>query len=133
MILKKSLGPIFALFILVNTLAIVFRGKLTSWGYDTDVLLIGNLLLCVITAVTFSMLYKGMRSATTPGFLRAVYGSFLLKLILIAACTLGYAAYFKSGINKASLFTCMFLYLIYTFIETRSLMKIFNTRRDAQG
>jgi hypothetical protein len=131
MLQKKSLGPLFILFVVVNTLAVIYRRKLEAWGYDTDVLLAGNLLLCVITAISFSMLYKGMRSATTPRFLRSVYGSFLMKFFFFGACTLGYVAYRKSDLNKASLFTCMFLYLIYTFIEIRSLMKIFNSRKDA--
>ncbi len=124
MAVRKSLMPLFFLFVVINSLAIVFRGKMTAIGFDTNVLLIGNFFLCALTFFSFYMLYKGMKSATTAGFLRSVYGSFMIKLLLVALIVLGYAFLNKENINKPSLFTCMFLYLLYTFIETRALLKL---------
>ena len=116
--------PLFFLFVVINSLAIVFRGRMTAMGFDTNVLLIGNFFLCALTFFSFYMLYKGMKAATTAGFLRSVYGSFMIKLLLVALLVLGYAFLYKENINKPSLFTCMFLYLVYTFIETRALLKL---------
>jgi FtsH-binding integral membrane protein len=70
------------------------------------------------------MLHRGMKASTTAGFLRSVYGSFMLKLLLAAIVVFGYAFLYKEQINKPSLFTCMFLYLVYTFLEIRTLLKI---------
>lgn len=133
MVLKKSLAPLFALFVSVNSFAIIFRGRLEALGFDIDVLLLGNLFLCVLTSVSFSMLWKGMQAATTPGFLRAVYGSFIIKFMVIAAMTLLYAWMYRESINKPSLFSCMFLYLAYTFLETRALMVVSKKKEDAKG
>ena len=80
MAVRKSLFPIFFLFVMINSLAIVFRTRLTNAGFDTDVLLMGNFFLCALTSFSFYMLYKGMKAATTAGFLRSVYGSFIIKL-----------------------------------------------------
>ena len=124
MAVRKSLMPLFFLFVVINSLAIVFRGRMTAMGFDTNVLLIGNFFLCALTFFSFYMLYKGMKAATTAGFLRSVYGSFMIKLLLVALLVLGYAFLYKENINKPSLFTCMFLYLVYTFIETRALLKL---------
>ena len=84
MAVRKSLMPLFFLFVVINSLAIVFRGRMTSLGFDTNVLLIGNFLLCSITFFSFYMQYKGMKAVTTAGFLRSVYGSFMIKLLLVA-------------------------------------------------
>jgi hypothetical protein len=124
MAVRKSLMPLFFLFVVINSMSIVFRGRMTAMGFDTNVLLIGNFFLCALTFFSFYMLYKGMKAATTAGFLRSVYGSFMIKLLLVAVVVLGYAFLYKENINKPSLFTCMFLYLVYTFIETRALLKL---------
>jgi hypothetical protein len=131
MAVRKSLMPFFFLFVVINSLAIVFRGRMTSLGFDTNVLLIGNFLLCSITFFSFYMLYKGMKASTTAGFLRSVYGSFMIKLLLVALMVFGYAFMYKENINKPSLFTCMFLYLLYTFIETRALLKLSKKKSNA--
>lgn len=131
MAVRKSLLPLFFLFVIINSLAIVFRSRLTSMGFDIDVLLIGNLFLCCLTFFSFYMLYKGMKAATTAGFLRSVYGSFIIKLLLVAFIVFAYAFLFKEKINKPSLFSCMFLYLVYTFIETRGLLRLSKLKKHA--
>jgi ACR3 family arsenite efflux pump ArsB len=130
MILRKSLAPLFALLVAVNAIAVIFRKGLEHIGYDINVLLLGNLLICIITAISFVMLYRGMRATDSFSFLRSVYGSFVIKLILVAGIVFGYAFVFRSGINKMSLFTCMFLYLIYTFLEMQALMRVFRKRKN---
>jgi len=124
MAVRKSLMPLISLFVVVNSFAILFRDRLTGIGFDIDILLIGNFFLFTITGFSFYMLHRGMKASTTPGFLRSVYGSFMLKLLLAAIVVFGYAFLYKEQINKPSLFTCMFLYLVYTFLETRTLLKI---------
>jgi hypothetical protein len=124
MAVRKSLVPLFFVFVVINTISIAFRARLTAKGFDTNVLLIGNFFLCIMTLFSFYLLYKGMKASSTAGFLRAVYGSFVLKLLLVVAVVFGYAFLYAEQINKPSLFTCMFLYLVYTFIETRSLLML---------
>jgi len=124
MAVRKSLVPLFFLFVVINTIGIVFRVRLTEKGFDPDVLLIGNFFLCAMTAFSFYVLQKGMKSTTTAGFLRSVYGSFMMKFLLVIVVVFGYAFFYSDKINKPSLFSCMFLYLVYTFIETRALLKL---------
>ncbi len=124
MAVRKSLIPLFFLFVVVNTIGIVFRARLTEKGFDANVLLIGNFFLCAMTSISFYVLHKGMKSTTTAGFLRSVYGSFMMKFLLVIVVVFGYAFFYSDNINKPSLFTCMFLYLVYTFIETRALLKL---------
>ena len=131
MAVRQSLLPIFLFFVVINGLAIVFRVRLEGMGYDIDVLLIANLLLCAMTSFSFYLLYKGMKAATTAGFLKSVYGSFMFKLVLVASLVFGYVFFMKEQVNKHSLITAMFLYLVYTFVETRSLLRLFRQKKNA--
>ncbi|WP_336518581.1 hypothetical protein [Pollutibacter soli] len=128
---RKSLSPLIILFVLLNMLFIVFRSFLEKKGFNVDVLLIGNLVLWLITLFSAVMLQKGLRATSTAGFLRSVYGSFMIKLFLVAALVFGYLMLNKENFNKPAIFSCMFLYLVYTFIEIRGLLKLSKQNPDA--
>jgi hypothetical protein len=128
---RRFLLPVLLFFIIVNSFAIVFRGRLLAWGFDREVLIIGNLLIFCLTLLSFWILYKGFRATTTPAFLRSVYGSFILKLLVVAGVMLTYVSLTKTSVNRPSIYACMFLYLIYTFIEVNLLMKLGKPKRNA--
>ncbi|HEX5668103.1 MAG TPA: hypothetical protein VFX73_04810 [Chitinophagaceae bacterium] len=122
--LKGAARPIILLFIILNAFIIVFRRSLTSEGFSVDMLIIGNIILFGITLVSFILLSKGMKASSTPAFLRSIYGSFMIKFFIVAVSVFGYAFFAKADLNKPGLFTLMFLYLVYTFFEIKTLMKL---------
>lgn len=111
-------------FIILNALIVVFRRKLSANGFNVDVLIIGNIIVFFMTAVSVFILGRGLKATNTPAFLRSVYGSFTIKFFLVLATVFAYGFLNKGNLNKQSLFTLMFLYLIYTFIEIRTLLKM---------
>jgi hypothetical protein len=115
--------PVVLFFISLTAAFIIFRRALTSNGFNVDILLIGNIILLAITLISFFLLMGGMKATNTAAFLRSVYGGFMAKFFIVAAVVFGYAFLSAGKINKPSLFTLMFLYLVYTFIEIRALMK----------
>jgi hypothetical protein len=116
--------PIVLLFIVLTSAIILFRRSLVSYGFDTDVLLIGNIVLWVISMVSYRLQANGLKSPGTASFLGGVYGSFILKFLVVAAGVFGYGYLSGGRINKPALFSLMGLYLVYTFLETRALMKL---------
>lgn len=122
--LKGAARPIILLFIILNVFVIVFRRSLTSEGFSVDMLILGNIILFGITMLSFILHSRGMKATSTPAFLRSVYGSFMIKFFIVAAAVFGYAFYDKANLNKPGLFTLMFLYLVYTFLEIKTLMKL---------
>jgi hypothetical protein len=90
---------------------------------DFRVLLGGNLLLFVVGMISLGMNTGAMKHQNTQGFLRLVYGAFILKFFILAIVAFIYISIFKKAINKPALFGCFGLYFIYTFIEMRSVMK----------
>ena len=124
MTLSKALRPIIILFVAVNLLGITFYTNLATIGIDADVFLVGNLFVCAITVLSFWMLLRGMKASTTSGFLSSVYSSFLIKLVISGLLVVAYAKLKGASMNTPAIFSSLFLYLLYTFLEVRGLLAL---------
>lgn len=121
---RKALRPIYILFIIINFIGLVFYKQLKTAGVDADVLLTGNIFVFALTMVSFYMLNKGLNAKTTFNFMSAVYGSFLMKLVVGAAAVVVYVLYAGEQKNLPGVFASMFLYLFYTFFEIKGLLEL---------
>ncbi|MEY5045857.1 MAG: hypothetical protein RL713_1082 [Bacteroidota bacterium] len=121
---RKALRPIYILFIIINFIGLVFYKQLKTAGVDADVLLTGNIFVFALTMVSFYMLNKGLNAKTTFNFMSAVYGSFLMKLVVGAAAVVIYVLYAGEQKNLPGVFASMFLYLFYTFFEIKGLLEL---------
>lgn len=121
--------PAIILFLVLNSAFLFFGSRWKEAGFDTDVLIIGNLILFAVTFLTYWMGSKGLTTKNNHAFFRSVYGSFMIKLIVFAGAALVYITQFKEQLNKPALFFCMGLYLVYTFFEVAGLMKLSKLRK----
>ena len=122
--------PLMLVFLILS-IVFLFCWKLFSRSpVDYVVLLVGNGLLFLVGMASQRMSVLAMKAAKTQGFLKGVYGSFLLKFFVLAAAAFIYILRFQQSINKPAFFGCFGLYLIYTFVETRGVMRA-NTRTNA--
>jgi hypothetical protein len=128
---KKPFSPVILLFIILNALFLTGRNTLERWNVDQKVLIAGNVLLFVITLVSFLLAQRGLKSSNTHVFIRAVIGSIMIKLFVSIIAAFIYISIFKKQINKPALFTCMGLYLIYTFMEVSILTKQLKLKSNA--
>ena len=122
--LRKSLRPIWLLFIVVNFIGLIFYKQLKSAGIDGDVLITGNIFVFTLTIVSFYMLNRGLNAKSTFNFMSAVYGSFLMKLVIGAGAVVIYVSYAGEQKNLPAVFASMFLYLFYTFLEIKGLLEL---------
>jgi hypothetical protein len=122
--LRKALRPIWLLFIVVNFMGLVFYKQLKTAGIDADVLITGNIFVFTLTIVSFYMLNRGLNAKTTFNFMSAVYGSFLMKLVVGAGAVVLYVLYAGEQKNLPAVFASMFLYLFYTFLEIKGLLEL---------
>ena len=120
----KSFFPVVLFFIVLNAFFIAGKNMLGRWGMDQDVLIIGNLLLFLITLVSFTLAQKGLKNPNPHAFVRSVYSGMMVKLFLCVIAVFIYVSAFKITYNKPALFTCMALYLVYSFMEVSILMKL---------
>ena len=122
--------PVIIFFILLNGFFTVGKNLLAQWGADQDVLIVGNTLLFIITLVSILVATRGLKSENPHAFLRSVYGSILIKLFLCMIVAFIYIASVRTKVNKPALFTCMGLYLVYTFIEVSLLTKMLRKKTN---
>lgn len=111
-------------FILINIHFIFFSVQFERWGFDVDVLLLGNVVLYLVTLISFFMGVSGLKAENPHKFFRMVYGSFMVKLLVIAGAAFAYIMSYKGYVNKASLIFCAVLYILYTVLEVGILMKL---------
>ena len=120
---NKPFMPVILLFVLLNAFFIAGKNILQRWGADSDVLIIGNALLFVITLISYLLAQKALKNSNTHAFIRAIIGGIMIKLFVSVIAAFIYISLFKKQLNKPALFTCMGLYLVYTFLEVSVLTR----------
>lgn len=121
---RKAIRPIYILFIVIELIGLIFFKQLISSGIDANVFMIGNLFVFTLTIISFYMLNKGLKAKATFNFMSAVYGSFLMKLVVGAGAVVAYVVFAGEQKNLPAIFASMFLYLIYTFLEIKALLAL---------
>lgn len=129
-IYNKSVVVI-VLFILVNAAAFIFKTFLHDNGFGIKFLLAANFLLFCLSMIAFIIQVRGLQSVNTNVFIRSVYTSLLVKIFIVIIALAVYLFITKGKINKPSVFTAMGLYILYTFIEVKQLMKISRRKTNA--
>jgi len=122
--LRKALRPILIFFAAVNILAASLYSTLKNMGLDTDVFLVGNLFMCMLTLVSFWMMHNGLQSKSTAGFMSSVYGSFIIKLVLAALVVVAYAQWKGNAMKTPSHLTSMYTNLVDTYLEVKALLAL---------
>jgi hypothetical protein len=120
----KAFGPVLLIFIFTTALFIVAKSTFTGWGIDTNVLLIGNVLLFLAAAAGYYLYTRSMHSKNPHAIVRTVYGSIMAKMMIVLISAFIYFSAYGKNVNKGAVFGCMFLYLLYTFVEVAILMKL---------
>ena len=121
---RKAIRPIYIFFIVIELIGLIFFKQLISSGIDANVFMVGNLFVFTLTIISFYMLNKGLKAKATFNFMSAVYGSFLMKLVVGAGAVVAYVLFAGEQKNLPAIFASMFLYLIYTFLEIKALLAL---------
>ena len=114
--------PVVIFFAVVSLLFFVSGPWLTEQGFNQSTLLIGNFFLFVLTVISFLLLRKAIASSSPQIFVRHFYLSFTIKFFLVAIVALIYGR-MAAQVSRTSIIVCMVLYIVYTFIEMRILLK----------
>lgn len=122
---RKSFWPIVVIFIVVALLTVAAREWLaTQWNLDYMVLSVGNTVLFLANAFSFYLYSRALRNKNVQVFLRMMYSSLLVKMVFCLAATLLYLFVSGKEVNKAGILGCFVLYMLYTFMEVKVLMRL---------
>jgi ACR3 family arsenite efflux pump ArsB len=128
--LLQSIRPLVLVFIFLTAFFITSKSWLEKKEVDQDVLVIGNLILFLVSLSAFLLTNKALSSSNPQAFVRAMYGSFIIKFFVLAITAFVYIMVAKKNVNKPALVACAGLYIIYTGIETRALMKMLKQKKN---
>jgi uncharacterized membrane protein len=121
--LVRAFLPIFVFFLLLCLLIISIPSVLQDWNIDHKVLLGGNEILFIVTAISYWLHIRSLRNSNSHVFVRMVYGSLLVKM-LVCCVAVGLYGYRNHHVNKNAIIGCFILYIIYTFLEVRVLTQL---------
>lgn len=128
----KIYSPLLSLFIVISILIWIFNSFLKQHGFDLDILFIANLLLFTLSFIAIFIQRKGLRSANTNYFVRAVYMALIIKMFICLTAAFVYAFIYRSYVNKPVLFTSMGIYFAYAAVEVTTLLKSARKRTNAK-
>jgi len=125
------LRPMIIVFLLLNAFFVAGKSFLTKWGVDQSVVIIGNLVLFLVSLISFTLSRRSLKSDNPNMFVRAMYANFMIKLFVCAGVAMIYFMSARKNINKPGLFICMGLYIVYTILEVSSLTKLLRKKKNA--
>lgn len=126
----KAFKPLLFIFLIINAGLFGSRSKLSHWNISTDVLLIGNLILFIATAVSFYFYYRSFQDNRAAGFLRMIYAGMFVKMMLCLFTSFLYIMMAGKEVNKGGIIGCMVFYLLYTSLEVVILMKVSKQKKN---
>ena len=126
----KSFLPIVVVFVLTSLFIWLAGPLLEAWKADRMVLAVGNILLFLVTCISFILYFKALHSSNVHAFVRVMYGSLLIKMLVCLIATFIYASVAGRAVNRNGVIGCFVFYILYTFFEVKILTEL--TRKQGK-
>ena len=123
--------PILLIFIISNGFFLTAGALAARRNIDIDIVIAGNVALFIATGLSFFLYFKALRNNNVQAFLRMVYGGMFLKMMICLFTAFIYIMVVGKAVNKGAIIICLFLYLVYSFVEIVLLLKESKQRRNA--
>ena len=120
----RAYQPILLIFIVLEAAFLLLAALLLVWGIDYRVLMTGNVLLFVVTTISFVLYIKGLRNQNPHVFVRVMIGSMLVKFFVCLVAVMIYGMIARAAVNRNGVLGCFVLYVIYTYLEVRMLLRM---------
>ena len=127
----RHIIPLLLVFVLITAICITGRKWLATQGIDHEVVLVGNIVLFGVSLLAYVVNFRSVRSSNPQSSVRAMYGSFMIKFFVVAIAAFIYIMMTKKNVNLAGLMVCAGLYIIYSVLETRALLRLSKERKNA--
>jgi hypothetical protein len=127
---NKYYTPLLFVFSFVTAFVLAGRSFLDRNGIDHWVVLGGNFVLFAASLLSFWLMGRGIGGKNNYAFVRMVYAGFLGKFFI---CAVSAALYIllAGKVNKPAIYIILALYVIYTFLEVKGLMKLNRAQKNA--
>lgn len=113
----KHLAPIGIVFMLISILVIYLQKTLDSLHIDSNILLLANAFLFLITIFTAFIQLKSIGHPNPNLFVRTVLSGMMIKMFAAVLAVLAYTIWSGDQFNKRGIFLSLILYLVYLTTE----------------
>jgi hypothetical protein len=120
----KIISPLFLVFTLTILVLYAIRGSLAQWGIDFTILNIANCIFFLLSVLTFIMQRKALENSNPNVFVRSVMGGMLIKMFVTISVVIVYRLIAGNSVSKVSVFSAMFIYLLYLGVEVAVITKL---------
>lgn len=124
---KVFIITVLAIFVVLT--GVFFWLKSFAPEYNFNVLIIGNIIMAALTFISFILVQKQVGDKP-DAFVRGVYSSSFLKLMVCMFAVLIYAYLNRGNIHKPSMFVLFGVYAVYSTAETWLLSKMARVRKQ---
>jgi hypothetical protein len=122
-VLSRGVVFIIAVFIASSIAIELLPSFLHDLNIDSKVLSGGNKVLLIITVLSYWLYTRSLRNPNPNAFIRVVYGSMLVKMLV---CLLATFIYIKlaASVSKNAIIACLVLYVLYTIVEVAIITQL---------
>jgi len=121
---KNIILPLLIVFTLTNLILYAAREIVAKWGIDFHVLFFANDIFFLLSLVAFFMQRKALKNSNPNVFIRSVTGGMLIKMFVTITAVIVYRLIAGNSVSKVSVFSAMFLYLLYLGVEVAVITKL---------
>lgn len=129
-ILLSAIRPLVYLFVIVAAFCLLGREKLLHFDIDNWVVLGGNGVLFLVGMVSFFLTARSLSNKNPQAFVRAIYGSFMIKFFVVMVAAFAYIMVEKKEVSKMGLAVCALLYILYAGFEIRGLNRLLKANKN---
>jgi hypothetical protein len=122
-LLSKEVVFIIGVFIVSSIAIKSLPGFLHDLNIDSKVLSGGNKLLFILSVVSYWLYTRSLRNPNPNAFIRAVYSSMLVKMVVFLLATFIYIKLAPS-VSKNAIIACLVLYGLYTIVEVAIITQL---------
>lgn len=127
----RAFLPVLLIFIITNALLLSMGSVASKWNINMDIVITGNLILFIATGISFFFYFKALHNNNVQAFLRMIYGGMFVKMMICLFSAFLYIMVVGRTVNKGGIIACLFLYLVYSFVEILLLLKQSKQRKNA--
>jgi len=127
----QLIRPLTTVIVITGAVSVFAKNWLAKNGIDYQVLLAGNLLLYFVSLFAFLISNRALNASNPQAFVRAMYGSFMIKFFVVIIAAFIYIMQVKKNVSKPTLGIWAVLYIIYTVIETKALTRLLKQKKHA--
>ncbi|TXH21342.1 MAG: hypothetical protein E6Q95_04070 [Chitinophagaceae bacterium] len=132
--LRKLLVPLIILFLVINSIVFIVDNQFSSYKVESNILLITNVILFILSVVHLVRSVFSLKNTNPHEFTKIFYSGFVIRLFVCTIAAFIYIYLRSPQVHKITLFSCMAIYLIYSFVEAGLLKSILKmNKKDGES